>query len=375
MNSEKSLKLYNDLGVKPVINALGGNMTLLGGSILSPKVNEAMELANRYYVQMEELLDKTGEILAEYFGAEAAYVTPGCAAALALGAAACMAGTDPEKIEQLPDVTGIKHEIIIQRGLRYKYDRCLTVPGAKLVEVGDDSGTTSEQLEAAIGPNTAAITHFAPGVREGVVPIEEVIKIGKKHGVPLIVDAAAQIYPLDILTKYNSMGADIVCYGAKYFGAPHSAGILSGRKDLVESAKKQGFIGFEANPFRSFGRPLKLDRQEIIAVVVALQEWMAMDHEARFATYDKRVKNLQKAFEGVANVEATPQPESGPAQNLRLTLDESALDKTAADIAAALKEGNPRILLHTNANTINISTRTIVDGDEQVIADRIKNLL
>jgi L-seryl-tRNA(Ser) seleniumtransferase len=171
------------------------------------------------------------------------------------------------------------------------------------------------------------------------------------------------------------MGADIVCYGAKYFGAPHSAGILSGRKDLVESAKKQGFIGFEANPFRSFGRPLKLDRQEIIAVVVALQEWMAMDHEARFATYDKRVKNLQKAFEGVANVEATPQPESGPAQNLRLTLDESALDKTAADIAAALKEGNPRILLHTNANTINISTRTIVDGDEQVIADRIKNLL
>ncbi|MFQ6042738.1 MAG: hypothetical protein ACE5PV_17915, partial [Candidatus Poribacteria bacterium] len=176
--SEKSLKLYNDLGVNPVINALGGNMTLLGGSILSPKVSEAMELANRYYVQMEELLDKTGEIIAGYFGAEAAYVTPGCAAALALGTAACMAGLDNEKIEQLPDVTGIKHEVIIQRGLRYKYDRCLTVPGAKLVEVGDDSGTTPEQIEAAIGPNTVAITHLAPGVREGVVPLEEVIRIG-----------------------------------------------------------------------------------------------------------------------------------------------------------------------------------------------------
>ena len=373
--SNKSLKLYNDLGVNPVINALGGNMTLLGGSILSPKVSEAMELANRYYVQMEELLDRTGEIIAEYFGAEAAYVTPGCAAALALGTAACMAGDDNEKIEQLPDVTGIKHEVIIQKGLQYKYDRCLTVPGAKLVEVGDDAGTTLEQIEAAIGPNTVAITHLAPGIREGVVPLEEVIQIGKKHGVPIIVDAAAQIYPLEIFKKYTGMGADLVCYGAKYFGAPHSAGILCGRKDLVESAKQQGFIGFEANPFRSFGRPLKLDRQEIIGVVIALQEWMAMDHEARFASFDKRVKNLQTEFEGVANVEATPQPESGPAQNLRLTFNESALGKTAADIADALKEGNPRILVHTSGNTISISTRTIVDGDEQVIADRIKSLL
>ena len=375
MDAEKSLKLYNDLGVKPVINALGGNMTLLGGSILSPKVSEAMELANRYYVQMEELLDKTGEIIAEYFGAEAAYVTPGCAAALALGAAACMAGLDNEKIEQLPDVTGIKHEVIVQKGLRYKYDRCLTVPGAKLVEVGDDSGTTAEQVEAAIGPNTVAITHLAPGVGAGVVPLEEIIRIGKKHGVPIIVDAAAQIYPLEIFTKYTGMGADLVCYGAKYFGAPHSAGILCGRKDLVESAKRQGFIGFEASPYRSFGRPLKLDRQEIIGVVIALQEWMAMDHEARFASYDRRVKNLRKEFEGVANVETTPQPESGPAQNLRLTLDEDALGKTAADIANSLQEGNPRILVHTSGNTINISTRAIVDGDEQVIADRIKSLL
>ena len=373
--SNKSLKLYNDLGVNPVINALGGNMTLLGGSILSPKVSEAMELANRYYVQMEELLDRTGEIIAEYFGAEAAYVTPGCAAALALGTAACMAGLDNEKIEQLPDVTGIKHEVIVQKGLRYKYDRCLTVPGAKLVEVGDDSGTTPEQIEAAIGPNTVAITHFAPGIKDGVVPLEEVIKIGKKHGVPIIVDAAAQIYPLEIFKKYTGMGADLICYGAKYFGAPHSAGILCGRKDLVESAKRQGFIGFEASPYRSFGRPLKLDRQEIIGVVIALQEWMAMDHEARFASFDKRVKNLQTEFEGVANVEATPQPESGPAQNLRLTFNESALGKTAADIADALKEGNPRILVHTSGNTISISTRTIVDGDEQVIADRVKDLL
>lgn len=375
MNSESSLKLYNDLGVKPVINALGGNMTLLGGSILSPRVNAAMELANRYYVQMEELLDKSGEIIAEYFGAEAAYVTPGCAAALVLGAAACMAETDIEKIERLPDVTGSKHEIIIQKRLRYKYDRCLTVPGAKLVEVGDASGTTADQLEAAIGPNTVAITHLAPGVGDGIVSLEEVIKTGKEHGLPIIVDAAAQVYPLEILKKYTGMGADIVCYGAKYFGSPHSTGVLCGRRDLVESVKRQGFIGFETHPYRSIGRPLKVDRQEIIGVVIALQEWVAMDHLSRIESYDRRVRNLQKGFQGVAHVKAMPQQASGPAESIRLTFDEKAVGKSVIDIADALREGNPRILVRTSDDTITISTRTILDGDEEIIADRLKGLL
>jgi len=375
MSSERTGRIYEELGVRPVINATGGNMTFLGGSILSPEVNEAMREANRYYVDMKELLDRTGQIIAELLGAEAAYVTSGCCAALALGTAACIAGSDPEKIERLPDVAGMKHEVLIQKGLRNKYDRCLTVPGARLVEVGDDSGTRSEQIEAAIGPLTAAIHYLAPGGSAGMVPLEEVIGIGKRHDVPVIVDAAAQVYPVENLRKYPAMGADLVCYGAKYVGAPNSAGILCGRKDLVESAALQGFIGFETGPCRSFGRPLKLDRQEIIAVVVALRKWMAMDHRARFEGYDRRARSLQRTLEGISGIEVTPELTEGLATSLHVRLNESALGKTASEIADALQEGDPSIWVHTHADTIMVSVATIMDGDEQVIADRLKGLL
>lgn len=178
MGDESSRRVYQELGVKPAINATGGRLTKLGGSILSPKVRLAMEEANRYYVDMEELQEKSGQAIAKLVGCEAAYVTPGCCAALALGTAACMAGTDPEKIERLPDVTGMKHEVIIQKGLRVTYDRCVTIPGAKLVQVGDESGTTPQQMEAAIGEKTAAIHCLAPGTREGLVPLEEIIRLG-----------------------------------------------------------------------------------------------------------------------------------------------------------------------------------------------------
>src|SRR5207248_2065509 len=155
---------------------------------------------------------------------------PGCAAAMALGAAACLSGSDPQKIERLPDTTGMRSEILIQSRQRYKYDRCLTIFGAKLIEVGDAAGTTTAQLEAAITDRTAAIHYFAPGGGEGVVPIEAVLRLAHARGVPVLVDAASQIYPLERLRHYPAIGADLVCFGAKYFGAANSSGILCGRK-------------------------------------------------------------------------------------------------------------------------------------------------
>jgi len=373
MSSEIGQRVYEELGVRPVINATGGHRTLLGGSILSPKIRQAMEEANRYYVDMEELLDKSGQVVAGLLGCEAAYVTSGCCAALALGTAACMAGSDPEKMERLPDVRGMRHEVIIQKGLRYKYDRCVTVPGAKLVQVGDESGTTLEQMEAAIGDRTVAILYRAPGGGPGVVPLEDVIRIGKQHEIPIIVDAAGQVYPVERLRKYTRMGADLVGYGAKYFGAPNSAGVLCGRKELVETAALHSFIGFEASPYRAFGRPMKLDRQEIIAVVVALREWMTMDHQVRFESYARRVSTLQEKLSGIPNVELVPH--GSPVTGLRIALDEEALGKTATKVADALREGNPSIWLHHQQDAITVSVVTIVDGDELVIADRLGRLL
>ena len=373
MINESGRGVYEELKVRPVINATGGHLTLLGGSILSPKVSQAMQEANRYYVDMKELLDRTGQITAELLGAEAAYITPGCCAALALGTAACMAGRDPEKMERLPDTKGMRHEVIIQKGLRCKYDRCVTVPGAKLVEVGDESGTRPGQIEAAIGERTAAIQYLAPGGGDGVVPLEVVIRIGKQHEVPIIVDAAGQVYPVENMRKYTAMGADLVCYGAKYFGAPNSTGILCGRRDLVQAAALHGFIGFESSPYRTFGRPMKLDRQEIIAVVAALREWMTMDHQVRLESYERRLMKLQKELEGIRGIEATAQ--GSPASALRIVLNEQALGKTAAEVANALREGDPSIWLRSQSNTITVSAVTITDGDELIIADRLTRLL
>jgi len=373
MNEERGRQVYGQLGVRPVINATGGQRTLLGGSLLSPQVRQAMEDANRYYVDMGELLEKSGQIVAGLLGAEAAYITPGCCAALALGTAACMAGRDPAKLEQLPDARGMRDEVLIQKGQRYKYDRCVTSAGAHLVEIGDPSGTSVEGIEAAIGPRTVAILYRAPDGGPGVVPLEEVIRVGHRHGVPIIVDAAGQVYPLERLKLYTGMGADLVGYGAKYFGAPNSTGVLCGREDLVQAAASHGFIGFEASPYRSFGRPMKLDRQEIVAVVVALREWMEMDHPARFEGYARRVRRLQDALGELPHVELAP--DGDPVTGLRIALDESALGKSAAEIAAALKEGDPSIWVNTQKGAIVVSTRTLVDGDEAVIADRLKELL
>jgi L-seryl-tRNA(Ser) seleniumtransferase len=373
MSSESGQRVYEELGVRPVINATGGHRTLLGGSILSPKVRQAMEEANRYYVDMEELLDASGQLIAELLGCEAAYVTSGCCAALALGTAACIAGNDPEKLERLPDVKGMRHEVIIQKGLRYKYDRCVTVSGAKLIEVGDESGTTLEQMEAAIADRTVAILYRAPGGGPGVVPLENVMQLGKRHQIPIIVDAAGQVYPVECLQKYAQMGVDLVGYGAKYFGAPNSTGVLCGRKDLIETAALHSFIGFEASPHRAFGRPMKLDRQEIVAVVVALREWMTMDHQTRFEGYARRVGKLQEKLTELPNVELVPH--GNPVTGLRIVLDEEALGKTATKVADALREGNPSIWLHHQQDAITVSVVTIVDGDELVIADRLKRLL
>jgi L-seryl-tRNA(Ser) seleniumtransferase len=226
-------------------------------------------------------------------------------------------------------------------------------------------------MEAAIGEQTVAILYRAPG-GGSAIPLEEVIQIGARHGISIIVDAAGQVYPVDGLKKYTAMGADLVGYGAKYFGGPNSTGVLCGRADLVAGAAAHGFIGFEATPYRSFGRPMKLDRQEIIAVVVALREWLTMDHEARFARYARRADRLQGALEKIPGIELAPHGD--PVTGLRITLGE-ALGKTGTEVADTLQEGSPSIWVRAQEDAITLSTVTIMDGDVRIVADRLRRLL
>jgi len=288
-----------------------------------------------------------------------------------------MTGDDFQKMDQIPDVTGIPHEFIIQKNLRIKYDRAVTVPGGKLVEVGEIDETTPAHIEEAIGPNTAGIHYLAWEVPPGALPLKEVIRIGHAHNLPVIVDAAPAVYPTDNLRKFTEMGADLVAYGAKYFNAPNSTGLLVGRKDLVTIARTHSFIGFESTEVRSFARPMKLDRQEIVAVYASLREWLTMNHEDRFASYEARVAALSPQLSSISNIELADYPDVGPVEGLRIRINAQEVGKSAADVVQELRAGNPSIWVREDEDEDSFIIRmlTLKEGGETIIAERLKEIL
>jgi len=359
----------------PVINAQG-NSTILGGSMLGERVRVAMEASNRYFVDMRVLLERAEQLVAELVQCEAAYVTPGCAAALALGAAACLTGGDRGRMARLPDTAGLRHRLVIQSGHRYKYDHTATISGGCLVEAGYAGGTTAAQLAAALASPAAALLFPAHlDGKEGTVGLRESIGLAHDRGVPVLVDAAAQIYPPERMRSWTQMGCDLVCFGAKYFGAPNSTGLLCGRHALVEAAATQGFIGFEYAQPPVFGRPLKLDRGEIIAVVVALREWLTLDHGDRIARVQARADALASRLAGVPGLTPSlvPQRHFG-APGLRVAVS-SASGTTADALAADLKRGRPSIWAPVDGDALSLNLFTVPEGDEALIAERLRALV
>ncbi|MBA7646687.1 D-glucosaminate-6-phosphate ammonia lyase [subsurface metagenome] len=367
------MSVYSRLGVNRVINA-SFCLTFLGGSTLTKEVTDASLEANRCFVAMRDLDEKVGEVIAGITGAEAAHVTSGAYCALALSTAACIAGSDPDMMSKLPDTRGMKNEVLIQANLRTVFDRAVEVPGGKRVLVGDeDQGCTPEELEGAITEKTAAI-EYLPQLdppRENVISLEEVIEIGHRHDVPIIVDAAGQTYPTGRLKMFVAMGADLVCYSGKYFGGPNSTGFVCGRKELMEAVKENSFIGSH----RTIGRGYKLDRQEIVALVVALQRWMEMDHiKERLQPARRRRTNLMDALWKVPGVTLKVQPYSYHVVGLQVTLDKTP-DETA-EIVDNLRNGDPAIWVRRRReNTIMMNTLFLDDGNEKIIVDRVKELL
>ncbi len=363
-----------ELGIKRTINAVG-NMTILGGSMLASEIQAAMAEANDTFVDMEELLDKSGKAIAGTLGTEAALVTSGCFAALVLGAAALMAGKNADNIARLPDTTGMRNEMLIQQPTRYHYDRAVSVAGAKLIEVGVESRTTAEQLEAAIGPKTAGILYPArwEGM-EGVVSIPDVVRIARKKDVAVLIDAAAEIYPLDRMTWLaGASGAHLICFGAKYFGSLNSTGILCGKREIVAAAVLNNFIAFETRDNRALGRGYKVDRQEIVATVVALRGWFAMDHKKRFALQERRLQTIAHALEGLSHVTTERiWPRQGPWMHLRVTCDEARTGKTLASICETLGKGDPSVRVGLEEDEIHVAVHTLKDGEDEIVAKRLR---
>ncbi len=373
----RSNRIYEKLGVRPVINA-GGNTTLWGGSTPPEEVRRVMNDADGSYVEMQELLDRSGDYLAETLGVEGAHITSGCFAALVLSTAACLTRGDMERTARLPETDG-RNEIIALKSLRYSYRRSHSVPGGRIVEAGDEDGCTADQLAAAIGPNTAAVTYIFQGeAAEGIITLDEAAAVARDHGVPIVVDAASQIYPLDHFRRTAQAG-DLVCFGAKYVGAPHSTGFLCGKKDLVDAAALQGFIGFEYSRGNSVGRGYKVDRQDIVGVVAAMECWFSIDHEARLIDLGERLETIVKGTEGIPGVNARITELSNYAQlEVLVTIDADTAGKDAYCVAAELLEGDPRVRTRgvtSGDDTISITGHTLAEGEEQIVAERLREVL
>ena len=371
--------IYWDLGAKPIINAIG-SVTMLGGSTPIPEVVEAMSQAGESYIPLMELEEKAGNYVADIIGVPAAYVTSGAGSALTLAAAAVMAGDDDELIEQLPDTSGMRDEILIQRRQRYWYDRCLEASGAKLVEFGTAEKTSRSDLERAIGPKTAAVHFYMveqdPDARG--ISLEETIEIAHGKEVPVLVDAAGQIYPLDNFGKYVKMGADFQCIAAKYMGASQSTGLALGTKEMIRKISKQSFIGYEARRIRGIGRPHKVDRQEMVGVVAAVRHWMTLNHEERLATIECRSTRLLNILTGVKGVSVNLIDNIIGHQpfGIELRLDQSITGFSLQDLVDQLKEGIPPIWTRVRAGDdhIEIHMFGLKDGEEEIVGDRIVEL-
>ena len=372
--------IYRELGIAPIINAIG-SVTMLGGSTPIPEVTTAMEMAGESYVPLIELEEKAGAVVADMIGVPAAYVTSGAGSALTLAAAAVMAGDDDNLIQQLPNTTGMKNEILIQKRQRYWYDRCLEASGARLVNFGTDDGTTREDLINAITDNTAAV-HFYMVEQEPdseALSLEETIEIAHENGIPVLVDAAGQIYPLDIFGKYVRMGADFQCIAAKYMGASQSTGLALGTEEMIRKISKQSFVGYEGRRIRGIGRPHKVDRQEMVGVVAAVRYWMTINHEERLATIERRSGSIIKALTGIDGVQVSMIDNIIGHQpfGVQLRVDEKITGISLQNIVDKLKEGTPPIWtrVREDEDFISLHIFGLKEGEEKIVGCRIAELL
>ncbi len=372
--------IYREIGAKPVINAIG-SVTMLGGSTPSPEVKEAMERADSAYIPLMELEEKAGQAIANMINVPSAYITSGAGSALTLATAAFMAGEDDNKIQQLPDTSGMKNEILIQTKQRYWYDRCLTLAGAKLVEFGTEEKTTRKSLENAIGPNTAAIHYYA--VEQSKDPdalsLEDTIAIAHGNGVPVIVDAAGQVYPVELMGKYVRMGADIQCVAAKYLGAPQSTGLALGTEDAIYKLSLQSFVSYEGRRIRGVGRPQKIDRQEMIGAVAAVRRWVTLNREDRLEDAERRSNIIISLVRDIPGVRATLITNIIGHQpfGVNLEFDISVTKMSAQDIVNKLKQGDPPIWTRAKMgeDKITIHMFGLNEGEENVVGQRIADLI
>jgi len=357
---------FKELGVTPFING-AGTFTALTASLMPQDVMSAMQYASKHYVHLTKLQDAVGAKIAQMLECDAAMVTSGAAGALTCGTAACITGKDQEKILRIPDLSGMKSEVLIQKTHRYGYDHAVRACGIRMVEI-----ETADDYEKAAGPQTAMALFFNDAEPRGKMNAQEWVALGKKHGVPTFNDASADVPPVTNLKKYTKMGFDLVTFsGGKGICGPQSAGILLGRKDLIEAAR------LNTAPYSdSLARGQKVNKEEMLGMLVALELYVNRDHDKEWKEWERRIGVLTGAVKGLKTMATEVKiPEiANHTQHLYFRWDPAVLKIDPREVRKQLLEGTPSIEVAPSSNRqqLVMTVWMMQPGDAEVVARRLK---
>jgi L-seryl-tRNA(Ser) seleniumtransferase len=367
----KKQSVYESLGVKQVINA-AGTFTNLGGSLMPPEVAAAWLDASKHFVNLTELQERVCERLAKLIGVEATLVTTGAAGALLLGTAAVVTRGEANHVKHLPDTTGMKNEVLLQKAHHSCYDNQLTDVGVKLIDVA-----TAADVKRLISERTALMFYMNYVEDAGTIKREEWIALARRHRIPTLLDAAADVPPVERLTEYLKMGFDLVAFsGGKAMRGPNNTGLLVGRKDLIEAAKKN------TNPnCPSIGRMMKVGKEDMVAMLAAVERFVKLDHRAEWREWERRIGVIETALKNIPTIEfehIVPAI-ANHVPHLQIWWDKKRLGINYEQVTRELAQGEPSIVIgrvHGSGDRgILISVFVLQAGEEKIVAERLKTIL
>jgi len=359
--------LFKELGVRTFINA-AGTLTYMTGSLMHDYVLETINNASKDFCLLDELQDRVGEKIAALVHSEAAVVTSGAFSAMTLGLAGILTGMDQTKVDQLPhqDGTGMKSEVIIQKAHNIVYNHALKNTGCRIIYI-----ETREELEKAINEKTALLHFLNIEADKGQIQHEEWVSIGRKYNIPTSIDIAADVPPVSNLWKFNDMGFSFVAIsGGKAMRGPQSAGLLMGKKDIVAAARM-------SMPPRGFtlGRGMKVNKEEILAMYVALDHYIHQDHEKEWKEWEAATAVIERAVNGMKGVttNVTVPPLGNVTPTLQISWDIASVKLTGKDLQEKLRNGTPSIEVGGGKEqSIRVTVWMLKPGQEKIVATRIK---
>lgn len=367
--------LYQSIGVRPILNARG-TFTIITGSLTLPEVKRAMDEASRHFVQMDELMEGVSKRLADLTGAEWGIITAGCCAALTHCTAAAIAGNNPERMQRLPDLTGLRSEVIIPSYSRNVYDHAIRMLGVKIVEVQEPS-----QLESAFNNRTAMVYILGGPGDDGPLGTRVIAEVAKRKNVPVIVDAAAEILTIKP-NVHLERGASAVAYsGGKCIRGPQAAGLLLGEKNWLQAAWAN------SAPHHAFGRSLKVGKEEIMGMLAAVEMWMTRDHKAEWHVWEERLNHIATSVQRIDGVTTQVSDGSEGLSNrspeLTIHWDSGRLNITGQELSKTVLDTEPRIVLAgargsrggDTASSVSIIPYMMMPGDEKIVAERLYAVL